>query len=162
MSGLSFGDRLVSGSFLLISPLCCCGHSTGIGQQALKHLVSSALWGGAVFYIDNPSRSISLLTELARCVSIVCPFLSPLQLLDGSRHAISMFEDDVVLVHEQRLPPPADCGSAPDVSSIITTAEFSPDLSLASSVSAVVSKRGRGRESGSFIVFSELCIIRTC
>jgi hypothetical protein len=83
-------------------------------------------------------------------------------LLDGSRHVISMFEDAVVLVHEQKLLPPADCGSAPDVSSIITTAEFSLDLSLASSVSAVLGKRGREGEGtqGSCVVCSELCCIQ--
>ena len=51
-------------------------------------------------------------------------------LLDGSRHLISMFEDDVFLVHEQKLSPSADCGSAPDVSSIIMTAKSSPDPRL--------------------------------
>lgn len=85
-------------------------------------------------------------------------------LLDESRHAISMFEDDVVLVHKQKMPPPAACGSAADISSIIT----SLDLSLASSVSAVICKRGRGAESrltkprdpGFYIVPSEFCFIQ--
>lgn len=98
-----------------------------IGQQKPKHLVSSVLWGDWCF-IDNPSRLIGLVTELARCVGIVCPSLSlPSMLLDGSRHEISMFEDDV---HEQKLPPSADCGCAPDVSSIIMTAKSSPDPRL--------------------------------
>lgn len=65
-------------------------------------------------------------------------------LLEESRHAISMFEDDVVLVRKQKRPPPADCGSATNASSIITTAEFSLDLSLASSGSAAICKMGRG------------------
>lgn len=85
----------------------------------------------------------------------------PPMLLDGSRHVISMFEDAVVLVHEQKLLPPAACGSAPDVSSIITAAEFSLDLSLASSVSAVLSKRGQeGRRFKALVVCSELCCMQ--
>lgn len=86
-------------------------------------------------------------------------------LLDESRHAISMFEDDVVLVHKQKMPPPAACGSATNISSIITCL----DLSLASSVSAVICKRGRGEESrltkprypGFYIVRSEFSFIQS-
>lgn len=101
-----------------------------MGQQKLKHLVSSVLGGGWCF-VDNPSRLMGPVTELARCVGIVSPLLSlPSVSLDGRRHEISMFEAAVFLVHRQKLLPTADSGSAPDTSSIITTAKFSQDPRL--------------------------------
>lgn len=69
--------------------------------------------------MDNPSRLIGLVTELARCVGIVCPFLSlPSMLLDGSRHEISMFEDDVFSVYEQKLSPSAETVVLPQTSAV--------------------------------------------
>lgn len=68
--------------------------------------------------MDNPSRLIGLITELARCVGIVCPLLSLPSLLDRSRHAISMFEDDVFLVHEQKLLPSAETVALPQTSAV--------------------------------------------
>lgn len=80
-------------------------------------------------------------------------------LLDESRHVISMFEDDVVLVHKQKMPPPAACGSATDISSI--NYKPRPELDFLSLSCYLQEGEGRGVKADKAWGRSELRFIQS-